>query len=212
MTTLARPAAFRIPWGWILALTLGLALSCSAEVAFAQEPTDQSVHADSVRIATLDSLFAKIDSVLASSKAAPTIYTAEVYASRVENRMATEGYAGGIAVALVANTVLHIDRDPCPTGKRVCFSTDYRDRWLATDKFNHANVAYVLTSTAMKMGVPPAWAFALTCGVAGPGIELTQGYVSLKDIGADCLGSGLSLGLHYLGRKASDEGWFHLHR
>lgn len=191
------------------ALTIGIALGFAVARANAQAP-DSTALSDSARLAslrTVDSLLAQVDSILARTKAVPTQWTMELHGDEGDRNAAA--YAGILSVALVANTVLHIDRDPCPTGKRVCFATDYRDRIFAQDKLNHLNAAYFLTTAAISQGVPPLWAAGLTCGVAGVGFEYTQGgYISLKDIAADCTGAGLALALRKLRHEAQLAGWF----
>ena len=172
-------------------------------------PDTLPVLSDSAKSAALDSvhaLMAKIDSILA--RTAPWPADPVLMEPRVEVNWRTRSYAGAILLGLAANTVLHIDRDPCTNGQRICFSTSaYHDTFRTPDKREHFSAAYFLTNSASEFGVPKWAAFGLTCGLAGPGFELTQGYVSWKDITADCAGSATALGLQSLLRKMHDAGW-----
>lgn len=184
------------------ALTIGIALGFAVTRASAQSPTDSAA----VLIAQADSLIARADSILDRTKPVPTIWTITV---KPEHDHSAAAYAGMISAGLVLNEWLKIDQDLCPTGKRVCFSTNYRDRWFAQDKANHFNAAYFLTTGAIKAGVAPWWAAGLTCGLAGVGFELTQGgYVSGKDIAADCIGSTAAVLMGRASNAAKAAGWF----
>ena len=109
-------------------------------------------------------------------------------------------YGTLIFVGLAANATLGLDRDPCATGARVCWRGTYPDRWGTSDKIDHASVAYVLTSMAIGLGIRPRLAALLTCA-AGAGYEFTQGYVSRKDMTADCASAILAAGIfHVLSR------------
>jgi uncharacterized protein YfiM (DUF2279 family) len=98
---------------------------------------------------------------------------------------------------LLANAVLRLDRDPCASGARVCFRATYRDVWSTPDKRQHFAAGYYLANGALWVGTTRRQAFALACGT-GIGFEFTQGYVSGKDIAADCAGALASVTLSWL--------------
>ena len=221
---------FRFPYGWALAFTVALFASCSIAVSRAGGQTPDTTHtvrtpiriaevrdsllkADSLRHATDSSrasVYAAADSALKAATVLrqradsllgmihDTTVAVPVFPrlhSRYGQRRATAVYAAGILLGAGINYVGRIDVD---TG-------GYRDSWKTPDKFYHADVAYFLTTGALNQSVPPAWAFALTCGVAGPAWEVSQrGFISGKDIVADCVGSALAIGMHHLARKAAD--------
>ena len=89
------------------------------------------------------------------------------------------GALGGAAVAVAA---FHVDPD---TG-------GYRDGWTTAtnfpDKAVHALAAWAITSVGIDLGVQPKYSAAAVCA-AGTAFEFAQGYVSVYDIAADCIGA-----------------------
>lgn len=89
------------------------------------------------------------------------------------------GALGGAAVAVAA---FHVDPD---TG-------GYRDGWTTAtnfpDKAVHALAAWAITSVGVDLGVQPKYSAAAVCA-AGTAFEFAQGYVSVYDIAADCVGA-----------------------
>jgi hypothetical protein len=89
------------------------------------------------------------------------------------------GALGGAAVAVAA---FHVDPD---TG-------GYRDGWTTAtnfpDKAVHALAAWAITSVGIDLGVRPKYSAAAVCA-AGTAFEFAQGYVSVYDIAADCVGA-----------------------
>jgi hypothetical protein len=152
---------------------------------------DSARHATSARV---DSLLHEVDSLLTASapRTAPTIWQLRLHSVGARAR-ATKVYAAGITAGLALNYFGRVDADP----------GGYRDSWTSPDKFAHFQVAYFLTDVAMGQSVSKRWAFALTCGLAGVGWEVSQrGFISGKDIAADCAGSALAVGLRALREKA----------
>jgi hypothetical protein len=203
---------------FILAALLGLLIAAMSGRAGGQAPADTAttrervivvrdslIRADSVRDATaaatraanmakVDSLLAAADSLLRASKprTAPSIWQLRLHSVFARKR-ATQVYAAGLSTGLALNYTLRIDSDP----------GGYPDSWTSPDKLYHANVAYFMTDMAMGQSVRPRWAFALTCGLAGVGWEVSQrGFISGKDIAADCLGSGLAVGMRKFRERA----------
>lgn len=103
--------------------------------------------------------------------------------SRVEKRdrlpLVFYGALGGAAVAVAA---FHVDPD---TG-------GYRDGWTTAtnfpDKAVHALAAWAITNVGVDLGVRPKYSAAAVCA-AGTAFEFAQGYVSVYDIAADCIGA-----------------------
>ena len=89
------------------------------------------------------------------------------------------GALGGAAVAVAA---FHVDPD---TG-------GYRDGWTTAtdfpDKAVHALAAWAITNVGVDLGVQPKYSAAAVCA-AGTAFEFAQGYVSVYDIAADCIGA-----------------------
>jgi hypothetical protein len=89
------------------------------------------------------------------------------------------GALGGAAVAVAA---FHVDPD---TG-------GYRDGWTTAtdfpDKAVHALAAWAITNVGVDLGVQPRYSAAAVCA-AGTAFEFAQGYVSVYDIAADCVGA-----------------------
>jgi hypothetical protein len=89
------------------------------------------------------------------------------------------GALGGAAVAVAA---FHVDPD---TG-------GYRDSWTTAtnfpDKAVHALAAWAITNVGVDLGVRPNYSAAAVCA-AGTAFEFAQGYVSVYDIAADCIGA-----------------------
>lgn len=115
----------------------------------------------------------------------PTVGAARagIAPARVEKRdrlpLVFYGALGGAAVAAAA---LHVDPD---TG-------GYRDGWTTAtdfpDKAIHALAAWAITSVGVDLGVQPKYSAAAVCA-AGTAFEFAQGYVSVYDIAADCIGA-----------------------
>jgi len=103
----------------------------------------------------------------------------------------TRTYGWWLAAGLATNVVARLDRDP----------GGYRDTWFTVDKWQHLNAGMLLTDGALIMRVPPRRAVLLTC-LAATGYELTQGYVSRKDIAVGCGGSLLTVTVRRLQRRA----------
>jgi uncharacterized protein YfiM (DUF2279 family) len=104
-------------------------------------------------------------------------------------------FGGALATALVANTIWNIDRDP----------GGYPDTWKTPDKLNHMNQGYFLSTAGMAMGVRPWWAAGLTCAAAA-GFEVTQGYISSKDIIAGCAGAAAASGASWVRKRVKRNG------
>ena len=89
------------------------------------------------------------------------------------------GLLGGAAVTAA---VFHVDPD---TG-------GYHDSWTTAtdfpDKAVHALAAWTITSVGVDLGVRPAYSATAVCA-AGTAFEFAQGYVSMYDIAADCVGA-----------------------
>ena len=79
----------------------------------------------------------------------------------------------------------------CPFGARYCQrdAGGYTDEWLSEDKAIHATVAAGAVLAAHTAGAHPAVAAIGICA-AGIAFEHTQGFVSHRDIAANCLGAG----------------------
>ena len=126
---------------------------------------------------------AVIDTVV--SLAGPTAQAARagVSPARVEKRdrlpILFYGALGGAAAAVA---VFHVDPD----------SGGYHDGWATAtdfpDKAVHALAAWAITSVGVDLGVRPRYSAAAVC-IAGTGFEFAQGYVSVYDIAADCVGA-----------------------
>jgi hypothetical protein len=95
-------------------------------------------------------------------------------------------YLSLLSAADFSNAWLHIDRDP----------GGYVDTWNTQDKLAHAAMGAVLSMSAIDAGVHAPWAVAFTCAGAA-GFELSQGYVSRKDIIAGCAGAAVGAGVHW---------------
>ena len=106
-------------------------------------------------------------------------------------------YLALVAAALLASSLLHLDRDPGPApGERYPFW----DRWSKW----HLGGSALLAGSAVALGVP-LWPAILITVLAGIGWEFVNGYVSSSDIILDiagALGGGLlaSLIRHSLSR------------
>ena len=91
-------------------------------------------------------------------------------------------FYGALGGAAVATAIFHVDPD---TG-------GYRDGWTTAtnfpDKAVHGLAAWALTSVGVDLGVRPRYSAAAVCA-AGTAFEFAQGYVSMYDIGADCIGA-----------------------
>jgi hypothetical protein len=92
-------------------------------------------------------------------------------------RLGSGTFTGLLFTGVLANGVFGIDRD----------AGGYIDEWTL-DKYTHGLAAGVLTFGAMTAGVPSTYA-ALGICAAGAAFEVTQGYVSNRDIVADCGGA-----------------------
>jgi len=91
-------------------------------------------------------------------------------------------FYGGLGAAAGSVAVFHVDPD---TG-------GYHDGWTTAtdfpDKAVHALAAWTLTSVGVDLGVRPTYSAAAVCA-AGTAFEFAQGYVSVYDIAADCVGA-----------------------
>jgi len=91
-------------------------------------------------------------------------------------------FYGGLGGAAVAVAAFHVDPD---TG-------GYRDGWTTAtnfpDKAVHALAAWAITNVGVDLGVQPKYSAAAVCA-AGTAFEFAQGYVSVYDIAADCIGA-----------------------
>ncbi|MDB4907321.1 MAG: hypothetical protein JWO05_2105 [Gemmatimonadetes bacterium] len=91
-------------------------------------------------------------------------------------------FVGVLATGLVVNRLAHVDADGGG------YSDGWNTRARFSDKFVHALSGFALTSVGIDMRLAPWSSALLTCG-AGAGFEFTQGYVSVRDIAADCAGA-----------------------
>ena len=108
---------------------------------------------------------------------------AAVGSARVERRdRLPVVFYGVLGSAAVAAAVFHVDPD----------SGGYRDGWTTAtdfpDKAVHALVAWAITGVGVDLGVRPRYAALAVCG-AGTAFEFAQGYVSVYDVAADCVGA-----------------------
>ena len=102
-----------------------------------------------------------------------------------QRRVIDDGtYVALLFAGVWANGVFRIDAD----------AGGYRDEW-SLDKYTHGLAAGLLTFGAMTAGVKPTPAAVGLCA-AGAAFEVTQGYISSRDIVADCTGA-LSAWLWY---------------
>jgi hypothetical protein len=89
------------------------------------------------------------------------------------------GALGGTAAAIA---VFHVDPD----------SGGYNDSWTTStdfpDKAVHALAAWAITNVGIDLGVRARYSAAAVCA-AGTAFEFAQGYVSVYDVAADCLGA-----------------------
>jgi hypothetical protein len=91
-------------------------------------------------------------------------------------------FYGALGGAALATAVFHVDPD---TG-------GYRDGWTTAtdfpDKAVHGLAAWAITNVGVDLGVRPKYSAAAVCA-AGTAFEFAQGYVSMYDIAADCIGA-----------------------
>ena len=91
-------------------------------------------------------------------------------------------FYGVLGAAATTTMVLHVDPD----------SGGYHDGWTTAtdfpDKAVHALAAWAITTAGVDLGARPRYA-ALTVCAAGTVFEVAQGYVSVYDIAADCVGA-----------------------
>ena len=91
-------------------------------------------------------------------------------------------FYGALGAAAATAAVFHVDPD---TG-------GYRDGWATAtdfpDKAVHALAAWAITSVGVDLGVRPRYSATAVCA-AGTAFEFAQGYVSIYDIAADCVGA-----------------------
>jgi hypothetical protein len=101
--------------------------------------------------------------------------------SKARSRLPLVFY-GTLGAAAVGVAVFHVDPD---TG-------GYHDGWTTAtdfpDKAVHALAAWAITSVGVDLGVRPRYSAAAVCA-AGTAFEFAQGYVSVYDIAADCVGA-----------------------
>lgn len=174
--------------------TFGLGILMGAMVASCPAEAQQTVEQekDSL-VAFLDSAHARLDSLdkqLDSIIKSPPRPDDRLPNLMMTPQFPTETYAAALAIGVAANAIWKIDQDP----------GGYPDKWFTMDKVVHLNIAHFLTAQSIKMGAHPAWAVGLTCGFAA-GFEVTQGYVSGKDITVGCLGSALAVAERWLSKR-----------
>jgi hypothetical protein len=91
-------------------------------------------------------------------------------------------FYGVLGAGAVTAAALRVDPD---TG-------GYRDGWRTEtdfpDKAVHALAAWALTNVGVDLGVRPSYSAGAVCA-AGTAFEFAQGYVSIYDIAADCVGA-----------------------
>ena len=126
-----------------------------------------------------------VDSTPVVSLAGPTASAARSAAGGARARrrdglpLVFYGTLGGVALA---TAIFHVDPD---TG-------GYRDGWTTAtdfpDKAVHGLAAWAITSVGVDLGVRPRYSAAAVCA-AGTAFEFAQGYVSVYDVAADCLGA-----------------------
>jgi hypothetical protein len=124
----------------------------------------------------------------ADSTARPAIPAAEaaragIAPSRVEKRDRLPLlFYGALGAAATTAAVLRVDPD----------SGGYRDGWATAtdfpDKAVHALAAWAITTVGVDLGARPRYAAAAVCA-AGTAFEFAQGYVSVYDVAADCVGA-----------------------
>ena len=152
-------------------LTIALASACSLvalNVAAAQQPATVADTTPLAIVPTTDAARAGI---------------APARGQKLEKRdrlpLVFYGALGGAAVAVAA---FHVDPD---TG-------GYHDGWTTAtdfpDKAVHALAAWAITTVGVDLGVRPKYSAAAVCA-AGTAFEFAQGYVSVYDIAADCIGA-----------------------
>lgn len=93
-------------------------------------------------------------------------------------KMSNQTFGALLVLGIWGNTVVPVTRDPNPTS----------DEWNTLDKPVHAFSAFALVETGLYAGVHPAFAVASVCA-GGAAFEVTQGYISRKDIVANCVGA-----------------------
>lgn len=150
--------------------TAGLLLSCLllAPTAGAQQAAFTPAQVGD----TLVSLSFRADSQRVAAAAAPE-------GSLARRPMPTATYLALLSAGVAANAAFPISRDP----------GTLPDVWLGRDKAIHAVSAFALTESAIVAGVKPGVA-ALGACAAGAAIEVTQGYISGRDMVANCVGAG----------------------
>ena len=104
-----------------------------------------------------------------------------VPASKTRNRLPIVFY-GALGVGATTALALHVDPD----------SGGYRDGWTTAtdfpDKAVHALAAWAITTVGVDLGARPRYAALAVCA-AGTAFEFAQGYVSVYDVAADCVGA-----------------------
>ena len=125
------------------------------------------------------------DSAQSHSLAGPTVSATRAAASaaHVRKRDALPlVFYGTLGGAALATAIFHVDPD---TG-------GYHDGWTTAtdfpDKAVHALAAWAITNVGVDLGVRPRYSATAVCA-AGTVFEFAQGYVSLYDIAADCVGA-----------------------
>jgi hypothetical protein len=86
---------------------------------------------------------------------------------------------------VAANYRMHLDPDPGG------YTDGWRTEAFFPDKGVHALAAWALTSVGVDLGARP-FTSALAVCATGTAFEFSQGYVSRRDIEADCIGAGAS--------------------
>jgi hypothetical protein len=126
-----------------------------------------------------------VGDTVATATAGPTTSAARaaVAPARMERRERLPVvFYGVLGSAAVAAAVFHVDPD----------SGGYRDGWTTAtdfpDKAVHALAAWAITGVGVDLGVRPRYAALAVCG-AGTAFEFAQGYVSVYDVAADCVGA-----------------------
>lgn len=161
----------------------------------------QQLHADDARIDSLEVRLAylKRDSAIIRTSPPDSLsarLAANAWRYRTELAALT---APDYSLALLAGSVIagyswgSVRRDP----------GGYADSWGTMDKYAHLGLASALTFAGDAAGMKTWQAGALVC-VAGVAFEYGQarggGFVSRKDIGANCIGAALAAGWSYLWR------------
>jgi hypothetical protein len=142
-----------------------------ATLAFSRSATGQQHPAPPA-----DTVSAGIPTAEASRSALSTASAAK------RNDRLPQIFYGVLGAAATTTMVLHVDAD----------SGGYHDGWTTAtdfpDKAVHALAAWAITTAGVDLGARPRYAALAVCA-AGTVFEVAQGYVSVYDIAADCVGA-----------------------